>query len=467
MSYKTTLKRIVRRGGHLLGLLLLVAIVVPFVIYAVPGVVGADYSFVVLSGSMEPVASPGDAIIVERVDAAAIERGDVIAFQKGQSSIPTTHRVVEATLTDTGLAFATKGDANADVDPELVPASRVIGRVMTVEGYLFVIPYIGRVILFIETPLGFATLVALPLSLLVVSEVWSFVRKTRAENRTIDEPTAAETIGGADRQIETDDSSDVGSGLTVSRDALGLVLPVLAAFAAYSVWTATQQLTSLSIAVAVGTGVFLFVGLVLYVGVGWSTDSTPAQASVGATSPDGGVVEGVAGLPATPIDPPTVTVDSFENLLVVARAGDRAVAWDSEETGYRTVGGPVSFLFDGDPTIVQDASPSDEPPLLALTSDDEPRSTIDDPAIWELFDASVFDRTVDEHTDFDLGLSEEEMSDHDHLGRADGDETDDELPDEDDDPWSILFASPGTVISDEPDDPEATTVEADYWRSLR
>ncbi|TKX83266.1 hypothetical protein EXE43_25160, partial [Halorubrum sp. SS5] len=53
-----------RRIANIVGLMILVAIVVPFVVFAVPQVVGADQSYVVLSGSMEPAMSPGDVIIV-------------------------------------------------------------------------------------------------------------------------------------------------------------------------------------------------------------------------------------------------------------------------------------------------------------------------------------------------------------------------------------------------------------------
>lgn len=341
MSYKSTSKRIARRSAHLLGLLVLVAIVVPFVIYAVPGVVGADHSFVVLSGSMEPTASPGDAIVVEEINPAKIEAGDVIAFQKSRDGVPTTHRVVTVTQSDSGLAFITKGDANEDTDPAAVPASRVVGRVMTVEGHLFVIPYVGHVILFIGTPVGFATLVGLPLGLLVLTELWSFVRSTRTDAPSstagADEAvrTAEKSAGvGADPETEArpvpadrpQSEAGSGGGITISRGEIALVVPVLAAFAAYSIWTVSHVFTALTIAVAVASGLLFLLAAFLYVGAGWSSEPVPLTSTAQAS----------------------IELDSIEDLLAMARAGSREVGWDGERGRYRTVGGPVSFVYEGD-----------------------------------------------------------------------------------------------------------------------
>ena len=43
-----------RLAANVLGVLIIVAVVAPFVVYAVPSVVGADHGLVILSGSMEP-----------------------------------------------------------------------------------------------------------------------------------------------------------------------------------------------------------------------------------------------------------------------------------------------------------------------------------------------------------------------------------------------------------------------------
>ena len=53
--------------ANVIGVLLLIAVVLPFVIYTVPQVVGAEHSYVVLSGSMEPTVDTGSVIVIDDV----------------------------------------------------------------------------------------------------------------------------------------------------------------------------------------------------------------------------------------------------------------------------------------------------------------------------------------------------------------------------------------------------------------
>lgn len=173
---------------------LVIAIVAPFVVFTVPQVVGAEESYVVISGSMRPTIHVNDAIIVNEVSPASIHVGDIIVFhgrgERGSDNIDvTTHRVVDIVRTEEGLAFKTKGDANEEADRGLVPASALVGRVM------FTIPYIGYIIVFAGTQLGFILLVAIPVGLLMIGEMYDLARAARNSRE------AGET---ADEQPETD-----------------------------------------------------------------------------------------------------------------------------------------------------------------------------------------------------------------------------------------------------------------------
>lgn len=160
----------VRRVASLLVTVVALLLVGAFVVQAVPGVVGADASYVVLSGSMEPTISPGDSVVVKSVDPGDIESGDVITYKRSGESTPVTHRVVEVLDREDGLAFRTAGDANDSPDPQPVPAESVTGEVW------FAIPLIGHVVLFANTPTGLGVLVGLPVVAFVVSELYEFVR---------------------------------------------------------------------------------------------------------------------------------------------------------------------------------------------------------------------------------------------------------------------------------------------------
>ena len=169
----------------IVGLVLLIAVVLPFAIFIGPQAVGAEHSYVVGSSSMSPAINTGDAVLVNEISAPAVEEGDVITFIDGERATIqggeaggnlVTHRVTDIRETKQGLAFETKGDANEEADRGLVPASALVGRVMAT------IPYIGHVIVFAGTRLGFLALVAIPLGLLVVGEVYDLVRAAQNES---------------------------------------------------------------------------------------------------------------------------------------------------------------------------------------------------------------------------------------------------------------------------------------------
>lgn len=171
MTLRDRVGRMDWRDGVSLGIkLALVLIVVPFVLVAVPQLVGASNSYIVLSNSMnddpDPVLQAGDVIFVYNTPPAAIESGDVITFRAGEGPV-ITHRVVEVTTADGAAAFRTKGDANEDADAGLVRGGQIIGTVG------FYIPWIGRVVAFAGTRNGLLALVIVPSALLVLSELFN------------------------------------------------------------------------------------------------------------------------------------------------------------------------------------------------------------------------------------------------------------------------------------------------------
>ncbi|MGQ3330379.1 signal peptidase I [Halorubrum sp. FL23] len=147
---------------------LLVGCVVLVAIVALPSLAGGANSYVVLSESMEPTLTPGDAIVVRSAPPSAVEEGDVITYRAPGSVDDAdqdriTHRVVEKRQTESGVAYRTKGDANDRPDPTLVPHERVVGAVW------FHVPAVGRLVLFAQRPLGLVVLLIGPGVLLLAS----------------------------------------------------------------------------------------------------------------------------------------------------------------------------------------------------------------------------------------------------------------------------------------------------------
>ncbi|WP_435117900.1 signal peptidase I [Halolamina sp. C58] len=259
-----------------------------FVVQAVPGIIGADASYVVLSGSMEPEISSGDAVIVKSVDPADVESGDVITFVRAEESTPVTHRVVEVVDTEDGVAFRTKGDANDSPDPALVPAENVTGKVW------MVLPYVGHVVMFANTTRGMALLIGLPVVAFVVSELYTFTRGDAAEGEE-PEPTPRRHIGEFGSPAEVADD-----GLVVTTRDLQLSTIGFGALAVYSGYIAYQDPKPVSVGVFAGAAIVVaFVTTVFIAGrESSSTGSQPRDPRVtdgGETRPASGSTDGTGG----------------------------------------------------------------------------------------------------------------------------------------------------------------------------
>ncbi|WP_440990693.1 signal peptidase I [Haloarchaeobius baliensis] len=254
-----------RRALHVVGLLVLIVVVVPFVVYSFPGAVGADHSFVVLSGSMEPEIAPGDVVVVDERSTDAIAEGDVITFVRGESGKPVTHRVVGVEERGETTVFTTKGDANEDVDAQPVPAGNVIGEVTVT------IPYIGHVIQFAQRPVGFVLLVLLPLGLLGLSEVWTVVRDQGGDGDT-EGGTGGGTVATGATAVDATDAPATGSAtaaeagtadegeITLTATDLTLATGILLLVAPYTVYVALQLRNPVTFTAAFAAG-FSFVGV--------------------------------------------------------------------------------------------------------------------------------------------------------------------------------------------------------------
>lgn len=131
---------------------------------------------VVKSGSMEPAVHVGSIVVIK--PAASYGVGDVITFGKDtKTQIPTTHRIVRVEGEGTSQRFVTKGDANDAEDNTSTPLSEVHGKM------LFTVPYLGYLLAFARTKLGFFILVGLPALAVFLEEGRSIVAELRRSRR--------------------------------------------------------------------------------------------------------------------------------------------------------------------------------------------------------------------------------------------------------------------------------------------
>ena len=114
----------------------------------------------VLSGSMEPALPVGCVQVTRPVQPEDIQVGDIITFRSPTDGKLMSHRVV-AVEEGNSYQFRTKGDANEDVDPYLIPSENVVGRVC------FNVAHVGRAVEYLKTPIGFILLELVGIALIV------------------------------------------------------------------------------------------------------------------------------------------------------------------------------------------------------------------------------------------------------------------------------------------------------------
>jgi signal peptidase len=153
---------IVRRALLVTWLALIGAVLSLVVLTHVANPLG--YRVVIIRGaSMTPTIPLGSLAFEQPVAAAKIRVGDVVTLTLPQGAI-VTHRVTRLASIDGVPYIETKGDANADVDSAIQPASSVTGVVR------FHAPVVGFVLAFLGVPSGILSVISMLGSLLAA--IW-------------------------------------------------------------------------------------------------------------------------------------------------------------------------------------------------------------------------------------------------------------------------------------------------------
>ena len=156
-----------------------IALIAVLVVLSATALPWAPKVKVVKSGSMEPAIHVGSIVIIEPTKNFAV--GDVITFGKDtKTQIPTTHRIVGIEGEGDSRVFTTKGDANETEDPATTPIESVQGKV------LFSVPYVGFLLAFARTKLGFFLLIGVPAIAVFVEEaraIWLEMAKIRRRKK--------------------------------------------------------------------------------------------------------------------------------------------------------------------------------------------------------------------------------------------------------------------------------------------
>ena len=122
---------------------------------------------VVISGSMAPEIQVDDLVVFAKKDEYGIR--DVIVYEG--NTYPVTHRIVAMRTDGDGKTWVTtRGDANNTDDDEF-PADRIVGEVV------LVIPKVGKIQTFLQSPLGMLMLMLVAVALVVSVEIGEMIRR--------------------------------------------------------------------------------------------------------------------------------------------------------------------------------------------------------------------------------------------------------------------------------------------------
>lgn len=123
---------------------------------------------VVVSGSMSPAINTNDMIVIQKQNDYKLN--DIISFNTGKSIV--THRITE--VKDEG-GFITKGDANNVDDQNIITPDMILGKV------IFIIPGIGNLIAYMQSPLGLFLIALFAFMIIIIPT------KSKEENSEIDD----------------------------------------------------------------------------------------------------------------------------------------------------------------------------------------------------------------------------------------------------------------------------------------
>lgn len=194
--------------------LLLIVCTVLCIAAVARGISGGDLTlfgcryFYVVSGSMEPELPAGCLVIAKHVD-SGYEIGDVITFissDPGIAGSTNTHRIIDKEVGEDGSVwYMTKGDANSVPDPVGVREDAVIGKVIFHTGKL---TFIGDLLGFIWTPMGFVILILIPVLLIVTSSIKDYVKTYKKAIEDMSRQQAGEN--GRDEESVSEENRDNG-----------------------------------------------------------------------------------------------------------------------------------------------------------------------------------------------------------------------------------------------------------------
>jgi signal peptidase len=178
------------------GLLALIVVVVGAVIIGKGAPLVGRQTIIVGGASMEPAIPLGGAIVIAPAEADRLVVGDVVSMRIAPEHATYTHRIIDIVDRPDGRWIRTKGDANLEPDPTLVPVSAVLGRVE------LSVPLLGYLLALLSLPVGVIFVLGLAATLLAIAWLLESLEPERVAVTTKTRVVADADLSEGDRAVD-------------------------------------------------------------------------------------------------------------------------------------------------------------------------------------------------------------------------------------------------------------------------
>jgi len=177
----------VQKIGSVISTLIIILLILGILLFAIPRFLLKADMRGVLTGSMEPVYSVGSLVVDVRTDFDDIQVGDDIVYQRSDSGLVVTHRVIA--IDKEHRMITTQGTANSLADAP-VSYSSVIGVIK------FHVPLLGYALIWLSDLKGKIIAFTVIAALWFISVIISKLRDTDEEDEAEpgEEPQTAKKI---------------------------------------------------------------------------------------------------------------------------------------------------------------------------------------------------------------------------------------------------------------------------------
>ena len=163
----------------------------------------------VLTDSMSPTFNSGDLIIIKKCDPDTLVVGDIVTFHtiiENEYAL-NTHRIVEIRNDNGAIRYVTKGDNNAIQDNHNIAGGDIVGK------YTGRVPYLGHVMQFLSSSIGFLIVIVLPLLVFFIFQVYNLVMVSIKLKKAAAAEAAAEAAEAAAATDEAASAAEARSGM--------------------------------------------------------------------------------------------------------------------------------------------------------------------------------------------------------------------------------------------------------------